>query len=122
MMADRDCGAIPVVRDMKSMRPVGIVTDRDIVVRALAKGQDLAALRAGDCMTANPLVVRPDTSTDECAWQMARHRIRRAIVIDEQCRCIGIIAQADLARSAPSHITSELVREISQPSTGTIAP
>src|SRR5688572_12058289 len=51
MMADRDVGAIPVVETTDSMRPIGIITDRDIVVRALAKRQDVNAMRAGDCMS-----------------------------------------------------------------------
>ena len=115
MMAERDVGAIPVVESTDTMKPVGIITDRDIVVRALAKRQDPNDLRCGDCMTSDPLTVSADTSLSDCLDRMEERQVRRMIVVDESGRCCGIVAQADIARKAPEGETAELVRDISQP-------
>ena len=115
MMAERDVGAIPVVESTDSMKPVGIITDRDIVMRAIAKRQDPHGLRAGDCMSTDVLTVTPDMSLDECLNRMEARQVRRVIVVDDDGRCCGIVAQADIALRAPAHETAELVRDISQP-------
>jgi CBS domain-containing protein len=114
MMEERDCGAVPVVESTDSMQPIGIVTDRDIVIRALARNQDALSLCAGDVMSVDPLVVHPDLSMEECAKQMEQRRVRRAIVVDHTGRCCGILAQADIAMWSGSE-TAELVRQISEP-------
>ena len=115
MMAERDVGAIPVVESTDTMKPVGIITDRDIVVRALAKRQDPDDLRCADCMSSDVLTVTADTSLNDCLDRMEERQVRRVIVIDESGRCCGIVAQADIARKAPEGETAELVRDISQP-------
>ena len=74
MMADRDVGAVPVVESTDTMKPVGIITDRDIVVRVIAKNQDPYTLNAGDAMSSGLLTVTPDTPLAECVWQMERRR------------------------------------------------
>jgi CBS domain-containing protein len=115
MMAERDVGAIPVVQNTDTMHPVGIITDRDIVVRAIAKNQDPRDLRVIDAMTQGVLTVTPEMSLDECVGQMEQRQIRRAVVVDETGRCCGIVAQADIARHTWEHKSGELVREISEP-------
>jgi CBS domain-containing protein len=115
MMAERDVGAIPVVESTDSMKPVGIITDRDIVIRAIAKRQDPDGLRCADCMSTDLLTVAPDMSLDECLNRMEERQVRRVVVVDESGRCCGIVAQADIARMAPANETAELVRDISQP-------
>lgn len=115
MMAERDVGAIPVVESTDSMKPVGIITDRDIVIRALAKRQDPDDLRCADCMSTDLLTVTPDMSLNECLNRMEERQVRRVVVVDESGRCCGIVAQADIARMAPESETAELVRDISQP-------
>ena len=120
MMAERDVGAIPVVESTDTMKPVGIITDRDIVVRVLAKRQDPNDLRCGDCMTSDALTVTPDTSLNDCLDRMEERQVRRMIVVDQAGRCCGIVAQADIARKAPEDETAELVRDISQPDRETI--
>jgi len=114
MMEERDCGAVPVVESTDTMQPIGIVTDRDIVIRALARNQDALSLCAGDVMSVDPLVVDPDMSLEECAKQMEQRRVRRAIVVDHTGRCCGILAQADISMWSGSE-TAELVRQISEP-------
>jgi CBS domain-containing protein len=116
MMEDRDCGAIPVVESTDSMRPTGIITDRDIVVRGLAKNQDIMNLRAADVMSSTKLLtVDPDMLLDQCVQAMEKQQLRRAIVVDHSGRTCGIVAQADIARAASEPEASELLREISRP-------
>jgi CBS domain-containing protein len=115
MMEERDCGAIPVVQSTDSMKPVGIVTDRDIVIRGIAKNQDALALRAADVMSSGLLCVFPDMSIDECTFKMEEQQVRRAVVVDHTGRCCGIIAQADIARCADERDAAQLVHDVSQP-------
>jgi len=114
MMEERDCGAVPVVESTDSMKPIGIVTDRDIVIRALARNQDALSLCAGDVMSVDLLLVDPGMSLEECAKQMEQRQVRRAIVVDHTGRCCGILAQADISMWSGSE-TAELVRQISEP-------
>jgi CBS domain-containing protein len=115
MMADRDVGAIPVVENTDTMRPVGIVTDRDIVVRGLAKRQDVNALNVGVVMSEHAVTVGPDATVDHAVRLMEEHQIRRIIVVDENSRTVGIVAQADVATKAPREETAELVESVSRP-------
>ena len=115
MMAERDVGAIPVVHSTDTMMPVGIITDRDIVIRAIARRQDPSALRCADCMSSDLLTVTPGMNLEECLNRMEERQVRRVVVVDESGRCCGIVAQADIALAAPAGETAELVRDISQP-------
>ena len=115
MMADRDVGAIPVVDNTESMKPIGIITDRDIVVRALAKRQDPNAMKAGDCMSSGLVTVTPDGDLQDCVEKMEREQVRRIIVVDAFGRCVGIVAQADIAMKTMMSTAADLVREVSKP-------
>jgi CBS domain-containing protein len=116
MMRDLDCGALPVVEnEAASLEVVGMITDRDIVVRALADGADPNHLTAGDCMTMVVTTVNPETRLEECARLMEAHQVRRLPVVNDKGDCCGIVSQADLARSAPLKRTGEVVRELSKP-------
>jgi CBS domain-containing protein len=116
MMVDNDCGAIPVVESNQNKRPVGIVTDRDIVCRTLADGKDPFQMAAGDCMSTPPVTVTPDTSVEECEEIMKQHQLRRILVQDDNGCCCGILAQADLAVHCPERDTGDVVREVSHAS------
>jgi len=117
MMADRDVGAIPVVEDTDTMRPAGIITDRDIVVRVIAKRQDVSAMRAGDCMSTGVVTVTPDDDLDTAVRKMEREQVRRLIVVDAAGRVVGIVAQADVALHDTKQ-AAELAREVSKPDGG----
>ncbi|HEU5010037.1 MAG TPA: CBS domain-containing protein [Gaiellaceae bacterium] len=112
MMRDEDVGALPVVEDG---RVVGMVTDRDIVVRAVAEGRDSAAVKAGEVASREVVAVEPDQDLDEALNLMARHRVRRLPVV-EQGRLVGVLAQADVAMQAKEKEAGEMLEEISQPS------
>jgi CBS domain-containing protein len=111
-MCENDCGMIPVV-DERS-RVIGVVTDRDIVCRTIAQGRDAAQMRAKDCWSGVPVTVHPDTSVDACCELLERNQIRRLVVVDDAGACLGIIAQADIARSTPQRQTGEVVRAVSK--------
>jgi CBS domain-containing protein len=118
LMYEHDCGAIPVVgTDGQTQRPVGIVTDRDIVVRCLAKGQNPLERVARDVMTGSAITIREDADLDECARAMEDHQIRRIVVVGHDGKITGIVAQADLALNAADEMTGRVVEDISQPPT-----
>jgi CBS domain-containing protein len=114
LMVEHDCGAVPVVESNDNGRLVGVVTDRDIVCRTLANGEDPYQMAAGDCMSSAPITVRPDTSLEECARKMEQHQLRRILVLDASGRCCGIVAQADLALHADKARTGDVVKSVSQ--------
>lgn len=113
LMGENDCGALPVVDDMNNMKPLGVITDRDIVLRSLAIGKDPVYLKTRDCMSSPCVTVSPLDDVEDCCDSMEANQIRRVVVVDEAGHCAGIIAQADIAKSAPRETTAEVVREIS---------
>lgn len=121
-MVEVDCGAIPVVEDEMNRRPIGIITDRDIVVRALAHGKNPLELVARDCMTAVTITVPDTSSVFEAVDLMQEHAIRRLIVVDDGGRCVGILAQADVALELQPVQTQELVGEVSAGTGSTRGP
>jgi CBS domain-containing protein len=117
MMKDNDCGCIPVVDSHLGMKPVGTITDRDITIRTVADNHNPINMKASDIMTTNIAIVRPQTSIEECFDVMEDREIRRVIVVDEQGKCCGIVAQADVVQSNASPIrTNKVIREISESS------
>jgi CBS domain-containing protein len=110
-----DCGAIPVIDDLDHNRPLGIVTDRDIVCRTVASGRNPLDITAGECMTSPAFTVHPDDSIEQCCNMLEQHQLRRALVVDEDGGCCGIVSQADVARNAPRRQIAELLEEVSQP-------
>jgi CBS domain-containing protein len=118
MMHQHDCGAIPVVgADGQTQRPIGVVTDRDIVIRCLAEDKNPEDCTAQDVMTGSPVTVRMDASVEECTRLMEEHQIRRLVVVDDDGKIAGICAQADIARHASQDTTGRVVAEVSQPNT-----
>ncbi len=115
MMVEYNCGSIPVIGNRDTMRPVGIITDRDIVARTVAKGSNPQEMKAGDVMSSPVVSATPDMSVEAAGNLMAANQVRRLPVIDERGTCCGIIAQADMALHAPRQETAEVVREVSQP-------
>lgn len=114
MMVECDCGEIPVVDDRTSMRPVGVITDRDITCRAVAQGKNPLQLTARDCMTSPVVTSSPDADIDECVEAMQDHKIRRLPIVDGTGRLCGIVAQADIALRAGKGDTAKVVKEVSE--------
>lgn len=114
MMVDHDCGCIPVVENTETNIPVGVVTDRDIICRAVAKGSNPLDLTAGDIMTSDIVAVKSDSSIEDCCNLMEDRQIRRVLVVDSEGSCCGIVAQADIANKTGREITAEVVQEVSK--------
>jgi CBS domain-containing protein len=110
-MRDEDVGSLPVVEEG---RLVGIVTDRDIVLRAVAEQVDPRTLTAGEVASRDPVTVEPEQDLDEALALMARHRVRRLPVVDGG-RLVGMLAQADVAVEAKEKAAGELLEHISRP-------
>lgn len=115
LMADCDCGAIPIVRSMITRMPIGIITDRDIVLRVLARGEDCLDLSVEAAMTTATVTVQDVTDLRDAEMLMKERQIRRIIVVDDEGRCVGMLSQADIARHRSDRETGDVVEEISEP-------
>lgn len=114
MMVQCDCGAIPIVSDETGL-PLGLVTDRDIVVRAIARGSNPLEQTARDCMTTPAVTVSENQDLSDVVALLERRQIRRVMVVDETGALSGILALADVANHASKRKAGELLREVSTP-------
>jgi CBS domain-containing protein len=113
-MAELNVGALPVCGQDNRLK--GIITDRDIVVKAIAKGKNPAEVKAGHLIgQAQMWWVDAGADVDEVLHQMAEHKIRRLPVLENE-ELVGIISQADLAAKLPEDKVGELVEAISSTS------
>jgi CBS domain-containing protein len=116
LMRQKDIGSLPVVDSKASGRLIGIVTDRDLVLRVIARNRSASSVTVGDVMTASPISCRPEDSFERAMALMAEQQVRRIPVVDGEQRLVGIIAQADVAtRLHESRETGALVEAISEP-------
>jgi CBS domain-containing protein len=113
LMRDGDMGSVPVVEDGKL---TGIVTDRDIVVRAIAEGKDISASVA-EAMTTDIFSVRPDDFAFEAVRLMGDKQVRRIPVVDEDGKLAGIISMADVALEMEDE--KEIAETLEEISSGT---
>ena len=111
VMESEDVGAVPVV---EGERLVGIVTDRDIVVRAIARGKDPKGMPASEVSSRELVTVHPDDNLSDALALMARHQVRRVAVTAEDDRLVGVVSQADVAREGKDRDTGQVVEEISR--------
>ena len=111
-MKSEDVGALPVVED--GGRLLGMVTDRDIVVRVVAEGHDPSEVRVGDIATTDLITVEAAGDLDDALKLMARHQVRRLPVVEDG-RLAGVVAQADVAGEASARDVANVVEQISQP-------
>jgi CBS domain-containing protein len=109
-MEELDIGAMPICGEDDRLK--GIVTDRDIVVKALARGKDPATTRAGDLGQDSMVWIRTDSSFDDALGLMREHAVKRLPVMDENKRLCGIVTEADIATHAPEQMTGEFVEAI----------
>jgi len=110
LMKQEDVGSVPVV---DGERLIGMLTDRDIVVRGIADGSDPHAVKAGDIASRDVVSVRPDDDLDEALRLMAQHQVRRLPVVEDG-HLVGVVAQADVAHEAKEKAVGQLVEEISR--------
>jgi CBS domain-containing protein len=115
LMKNEDIGPVLVVDDNDSKSLVGIITDRDIVLKVIADGQDAQTTRVGEVMSKKLITCRPDDDVDVAIKAMAQFQLRRIPVVDDNMKLVGIISQADVAtRVHEPEKTAEVVKEISE--------
>ncbi len=113
LLAEKNVGALPICGEDNRLK--GMLTDRDIVVKAIAQGKDLSSTTAGELGQGDSqtVTIGADDSIEEALRTMAREKVRRLPVIDGH-DLVGIIAQADIARNYDEDKVGDLVEAISQ--------
>jgi CBS domain-containing protein len=120
-MDREDVGSLPVVESRESMRLVGIVTDRDLALRILGRGESASSPVSTAMSSGNISCVRPEESLDKVEELMSKQQVRRIPVVDDNNRVVGMIAQADLAREQRAvgrKDFGKVLEEISEPGKG----
>lgn len=110
VMAQEDVGPIPII---EGDRLVGILTDRDIVVRVVAEGRDAQSTTVGDVASTDLATVSPDENLDRALQLLAEQQVRRLPVVEGET-LVGVVAQADIARQGDDRTTGEVVEQISE--------
>lgn len=114
MMRDLNVGFMPVL-DGDTL--VGVITDRDITIRAVAEAMDIENSSIGEIMSSDLHVVSPDTDVDEAASIMEEFQIRRLPVLDENGMLVGVLSLGDIAvRTQNVEQAGEILEEVSEPS------
>ena len=110
IMRDEDTGVVPVVEDG---RVTGVITDRDIAIRAVAEGDFECTV--DDIVSDDVICATPEMSTAEAAELMAEHQIRRLPVVDEGENLVGIVSIGDLAvKEGKDSRTGDTLEDISE--------
>lgn len=116
LMKGHDVGSVPVVDSRDGRKLVGIVTDRDLVVKVLAAGAGVDGATVRDAMTPDPVACRDTDDVRQAVKLMGERQVRRIPIVDGEGRLAGIIAQADVAtRVNRDETTGEMVEAISEP-------
>lgn len=114
LMLKNDCGEILVVYSLRDKKVLGVITDRDIAIRAVAMGLNPLAMHVEQIMSHPPIVVKLSLPLEDCCKVMEDYQIRRLPVIDENENCCGMIALADIVKYQTEELASEVVKKISQ--------
>jgi CBS domain-containing protein len=115
LMQSENIGSIPVIENEQTQKLVGIVTDRDLALKIVAKGQDAKSTKVEAVMTRQIVTCRTGDDLQMALDAMAEHQLRRIPIVDDDDKIVGIIAQADVAtRVNLPEKTAAMVKEISQ--------
>jgi len=112
LMETDDVGSLPVVQD--GVRLIGVVTDRDIVVRVIAAGRDPEQTTVGEIASRDLVTLTPDHDLDDALTLMAREQVRRLPIVVREQELVGVISQADVAQVAKEKKVGEVVEAISE--------
>jgi CBS domain-containing protein len=115
LMEEEDVGSLPVI-DGEHL--AGMVTDRDIVIRAIAKGKDPRGMPVREVASRELFTIHANDDLSDALKLMAARQVRRLPVVDEENRLVGVLAQADVAIGAREKAVGEMVEEISKSPTG----
>ena len=115
LMQSENIGSIPVIENEQTQKLVGIVTDRDLTLKIVAKGHDAKSTKVEAVMTRQVVTCRAGDDLQKALDAMAEHQLRRIPIVDNDNKIVGIIAQADVAtRVNQPEKTAAMVKEISQ--------
>lgn len=118
LMKSGDVGSVPVIESEKTRKLVGIVTDRDLVMKVLAEGKDPKTTKVAAVMTAKVVSCKSDDDLLKAMDSMSKNQLRRIPIMDKDGKILGIISQADVAtRVDKPKRTAAMVKEISQSKT-----
>jgi CBS domain-containing protein len=115
LMKSDDVGSLPI---LEGERLTGIVTDRDIVLQAVAEEKDPRGMPVREVASRELVTIGPEEDLSEALRLMASHQVRRIPVVDEDSRLVGIVAQADIAREVKDKDSGQMLQGISQMPTG----
>jgi CBS domain-containing protein len=115
LMKSDDVGSLPI---LEGERLTGIVTDRDIVLQAIAEEKDPRGMPVREVASRDLVTIGPEEDLSEALKLMASHQVRRIPVVDEDSRLVGILAQADIAREVKDKDSGQMLEGISQSPTG----
>jgi CBS domain-containing protein len=115
LMVDKDCGALPVVGE-NARNVIGMITDRDIVVRLVAEGKDPSSSKVSDAMSRNARTIGEDMPLSQVLALMSKEQVRRVPVVNKNGELVGIVAVADLAnQTTDERKVGQAVSNISEP-------
>ena len=115
LMESENIGSLPV---LEGEELAGMITDRDIVVRAVAKGKDPRGMPVREVVSRELVTVYAEEDLSDALTKIASEQVRRLPVVDEDNRLVGILAQADVALEAKEKTVGEMVEEISRSPSG----
>jgi CBS domain-containing protein len=113
VMRDHDIGSVPVCGDNNKL--AGFLTDRDITIRAIAKGRDPNHTKVQDTMSPSLIYVYDDQDIGESARVMKEHQVRRLPVLSRDKQLLGIVSLGDMAIETDSDLSGSTLRKISEP-------
>jgi len=116
LMKSGNVGSIPVIDNDKTRKLVGIVTDRDLVMKIVAEGKEPKSTNVATVMTAQVVSCQSEDDLQKAMDAMAKNQLRRIPIVDKNGGILGIVSQADVAtRVDKPKRTAEMIKEISQP-------
>lgn len=112
-MKNQDIGFLPVC-DGATL--IGVISDRDITIRALAEGMDASVMLSRDLMTTPAIFCYEDQDVTEAAEIMAKNQVRRLVVLDRESeQVVGVISLGDLARNGTADLSQKVLQKVSEP-------
>jgi CBS domain-containing protein len=116
LMKKYEIGSLPVVSQLSDPLLEAIVTDRDLCCSVVAEAKNADDIHISEMMTLVPVTCEPECTLEECEELMQENQVRRIPVVDKRGRCIGMMAQADIALHAPAAQVARMLKETSKPS------